>query len=270
VLVRQLRALGGTLHLRAEAAHIELDGGSVAAVHTADQRRFPADLVIANAHPATTLALLPDGAVRPAYRTRVTDATPGRAHLGLYLQVEGDLSDLARRNLYRFDAWDPDASAAPARPGHLPFWFLTAPGGRDGGRTADGVVLGLAQVPWDDVAGLDRSSASYHAYKEAMRDTFLDAIRRDYPGWVVRRAEVSTPLTTERFTRSPHGATYGHYHSVAQMGRYRLPMFNRVRGLVHVGQSVGFPGICGAMMSTYVALSDVLGVETLLAGLRAG
>ena len=76
-------------------------------------------------------------------------------------------------------------------------------------------------------------------------------------------------MTTERFTSSLNGATYGHYHSVAQMGRYRLPIFCRVEGLAHVGQSVGFPGICGAMMSTYVALSELLGVEALMTGLAA-
>lgn len=269
-LVRRLRALGGRLVLKTAADRIELDGRTVRAVHAGGER-YPADAVFANLHPRSLLPMLPEGAVRPAYVTRVSEATPGRAHLGLYLRVKGDLSDLARRNLYRFATWDIEAAATPSTPEDVPFWFLTAPGPRVD-RPLSGsedVVLGLVQVdqaaygPW--VGGTDDA---YRDHKARQLDASLVALRRDYPDWDIVRAEASTPITTERFTRSPLGATYGHYHSVAQMGRYRLPSRTRVTGLTVIGQTVGFPGICGAMMTAYVACADILGADALVEELR--
>ena len=101
-----------------------------------------------------------------------------------------------------------------------------------------------------------------------MLERCLSTFKQDFPDWQVERAEVSTPLTTWRYTGSPEGATYGHYHSVAQMGKYRLPMKVRVKNLLQVGHAVGFPGICGAMMSAYAAIGEIVGSDALVAELR--
>ncbi|MFN7145082.1 MAG: hypothetical protein ACK4YP_14995, partial [Myxococcota bacterium] len=135
----------------------------------------------------------------------------------------------------------------------------------------DQVALGLVYTDYARFAGLLRDGergAAYRDYKGALLDATIAAICRDYPGWRVVDAEASTPLTTERYVGTPDGAVYGHYHSVAQMGRYRLPMVTKVRGLVQVGQTVGFPGICGAMMSAYVACGEMMGSERLVRELR--
>jgi all-trans-retinol 13,14-reductase len=135
-------------------------------------------------------------------------------------------------------------------------------------------VLGLALAdradfaPWADSAFGHRPPA-YVAHKQALLQSILRVVGETFPSWRVERAELSTPLSTEHFTGSPDGATYGHYHSVAQMGRYRLPMQIRVRNLLQVGQCTGSPGICGAAMSAYAALGRVLGADRLVEELRA-
>jgi all-trans-retinol 13,14-reductase len=272
-LVRRLRSLGGELHLKARVNRLEVAGGHIAGVHTEDGRRFDADLVFADIHPRAVLPLLPEGAVRPAYATRVREARTGRAHFGVYLRVKGDLDALGNRNLYRFSTWDVDSAETPATPERIPFFFVTAPGCRPHAAVpgADQVVLGLVNADYHAFAeALEGGSrgAAYQDLKHRLLDATVSAVLADFPGWEVLDSEASTPLTTERFTASPMGATYGHYHSVAQMGRYRLPIATRVRGLVQVGQAVGFPGICGAMMSAYVACGELMGVERLMRELR--
>lgn len=274
-LVRTLRGLGGRVLLRHRVERIDVVAGHVTAVHAAGVR-FPADLVIADVHPRITVDMLPAGSFRPAYRTRVTEARPGRGHFGVYLRVHGDLSDLARRNLYRFASWDPASTTRAATPGDVPFWFLTAPGCRDPRRRPgmDEVVLGLIQVDTGRFPGGapvgdppipgDHHYAddpAYAAHKQAMLDATLAAIRTDYPAWEILHAEASTPRTTERYGGTIGGATYGHEHAVDQMGRYRLPMRSRVEGLVHVGQTIGFPGICGAMMTAYIGCAPLIGAN---------
>jgi len=261
-LVRRLKALGSTLHLKRRAVAIDVRDGAACAVTTADGERYEADLVLANVHPRVCLDMLPAGAVRPAYAARVRDARPGLAHLGVYLRIDGDLSVIGNRNLYRFHSWDTDIVSRPATADQTPFYFLTCPGQRHPAAVpgADQVVLGLVYTDYDGFVDARRQGEdAYRAYKQGIADRFVATILADHPGWSVVDQEASTPLTTERFNGSWRGAMYGHLHSVDQMGRYRLPMVSKVRGLVHVGQTVGFPGICGAMMSAYVVCGNLFG-----------
>ncbi|MFN7146211.1 MAG: phytoene desaturase family protein [Myxococcota bacterium] len=157
VMVARLRALGGELHLKARAARIETEGGEVRAVHTDDGRRYEADLVFTDIHPRLVLDMLEPGAVRPAYATRIRETRTGRAHLGVYLRVEGNLADLGNRNLYRFDSWDWDDADRPAAPERVPFFFLTAPGCR-----------APAPVRWVAPARRDWNEAHLEEDREAM------------------------------------------------------------------------------------------------------
>lgn len=276
-LVDRVESLGGRVRLRTAADHIEVEGGAATAVVTEAGERLPADLVIAAIHPKSVLAMLPEGSVRPAYRDRVEGARSGRVHLGVYLQVRGDLSPLAGRNLYRYHHWDVDAIDDSAAD-DVPFWFLTAPGARGEG---EGVVLGLTMTdaarwaPWQGVdlgrrpGGAPARDIAYEAEKAKLLQAFCARVQAEFPSWEIVRAEASSPLTMEHYTRVPGGATYGHHHAVDQMGRYRLPMLTRVKQLVQVGQAVAMPGVCGAMMSAYLAVGGMVGMSTLIEELRA-
>ncbi|GDX80140.1 phytoene dehydrogenase [Deltaproteobacteria bacterium] len=277
VMVARVEALGGRVRLRAPAAQIRVEGGVATGVELDDGEVVGGDLVIGAIHPRAVLALLPPGAVRPAYRERVELARPGRVHMGVYLEVEGDLSPLAGRNLYRYHTWDVDG-VERLDDAEVPFWFLTAPGARGEGR---GVVLGLfptSAARWAGWEGEERGRRpggaphrppEYEREKARMLDGFLRRLAVDYPDWRVVRAEASSPLTMRHYTRVPFGATYGHHHAVDQMGRYRLPMVTRVRQLVQIGQAVAMPGICGAMMSAYVGVAGLVGMPQMIEELRA-
>ncbi|MDP2305992.1 MAG: NAD(P)/FAD-dependent oxidoreductase [Pseudomonadota bacterium] len=261
-LVRRLKALGGTVRLKRRAVSIDVRDGAACGVTTAEGEHYEADLVLANVHPRACLDMLPAGSVRPAYAARVRDSRAGLAHLGVYLRVEGDLELVGNRNLYRFNSWSLDTVERPATATETPFYFLTCPGQRHPAPVpgADQVVLGLVYAEYDKfLEAKQRSDGDYRAYKQGIADRFVETIQADFPGWKVVDQEASTPLTTEHFNGAYRGAAYGHLHSVAQMGRYRLPMVSKVRGLVNVGQTVGFPGICGAMMSAYVVCGELLG-----------
>jgi all-trans-retinol 13,14-reductase len=232
--------------------------------------------VVADIHPSLVLDLLPAGAVRPAYRDRVRNSRVGVAHVGIYFRVEGDLSALRRRNLYRFRSWDVAEMAQPATPDKAPpFYFLAAPGAREQGRPGTEQVLVAVMMAdyasfesLNGDAGVARSDA-YRTAKAGIEAQFRAAMVEDFPDWKILEMESSTPLSTQHYTSAPGGAIYGHYHSIAQMGRYRYSSRIKVRGVLQVGHAIGFPGICGAMMSAYVGCSEILGGETLLSELKA-
>ena len=274
-LVRTIRAAGGRVLLRSAATSIEVRDGSATAVLVGEQR-YEADLVVSNLHPRLTLGLLPEDATRKAYRTRVADTVVGHAHLGVYLTIRGRAESLGNANFYGHPSWDPADAALDIAPGRTGVYFASAPSEHTSAPDAErGVVLMLFPMQWSQVArwaGETPRSPEYVAYKDALLATALDRLERDHPslrGRVIS-AEVSTPLTTEHFTHSPEGATYGHYHSVAQMGRYRPSQTLRVKNVRLVGQGVSNPGILGTTLSAYHAVGHELGDPAgLLAELRA-
>ena len=111
---------------------------------------------------------------------------------------------------------------------------------------------------------------TYHTLR-IYNTIYAEAVLADFPqlGPHVVRVESSTALSTEHYTRTPRGAMYGHYHSVAQMGRYRLPQIIRIHNFVQVGQGVFTPGILGTTLSAYYGCGYYLGLERLVAELEA-
>lgn len=279
VMVKRLKELGGTLTLRSRVKQILVEDRVAKGVllDSGEERR--GDLVISNMHPRVLLDHLPEGAIRKAYRSRVTGQRVGIAHLGVYCQVEGAVPCIGNANVYRHYGLDPERSHDPMTPdARPPFYFATAPNEAldDEARKKHDVVLMLLALDWEDVKRWQGSKtrerpAEYEAFKQAVQDRAVEALLEDFPalrGRIVR-AESSTGLTTEHYTTSPRGAMYGHYHSVTQMGKYRPSQVIRIRNFFQVGQGVFTPGVLGATLSGYYGCGFWLGLDQLLAELEA-
>ncbi len=273
-LVRRIRALGGKVRVKTEVEAIELQDRTVRGARTVNGEFFPADLVISNVHPQLTLKLLPREVFRRAARRRIRSNQVGKSHLGIYLQLDTPVTAFGNANVYRHLSWDVNCAFRSVTPDGADFYFATAPGNRNP-RGKD-VVLMILSLPYEKVArwagqpSPDRNP-EYLAYKQELLDVSIEALTADYPelrGHIVR-AEASTALSTADYTRSPQGAMYGHYHSVAQMGRYRPAQATKVKNLLLVGQGVFMPGVLGTCLSAYYACGYLLGLDRLLAELKA-
>ena len=278
-MTRRIRKNGGKVQLRTEVTRVEVGDDRLAqAVHTADGTRIEADVVISNLHPLLTLDLLPDVATRKAYRSRVRSNQVGHGHFGVYLEIDGRVPEIGNHNVYRHSSWDPTHAYRAIEPESVGLYFASAPSEHHPNppaRLADrGMVLMLCPLSWDTVSpfasAYGERPEAYSALKQSLLDSAVRALTDDHPTLKGRilRAEASTPLSTQHFTRSPNGATYGHLHSTAQMGRYRPSQRTRVKNLVLVGQGVFSPGVLGTSLSAYYACGHLLGLEDLLADLR--
>jgi all-trans-retinol 13,14-reductase len=279
-LVDRLKELGGELHLRADVTRLLVDDKRrVQGVELASGERCEAELVFSSLHPSLLFDLIAedDGVVRKAYRSRILDQRVGLAHFGVYAQLDRAPTEIGEANIYRMSTNDPACILRDIRPGHVPFYFAAAPPpalGRDGEPTH--TLLLSAALSWDKVkpwVGTRRGKRppEYTAMKAELERTVLDAFFADFPslrGSVVR-SEASTALSTQHYTRSPRGAMYGHYHSVEQMGRYRLPQIIRIHNFVQVGQGVFTPGILGTTLSAYYGCGYHLGLGRLVQELEA-
>ena len=275
-LVNRLKQLGGTLHLKSRVDQVRVEDGKALGITLASGEQIDADLVVSNMHPRVLLEHLPEGAVRKAYRTRVLDQRVGMGHLGVYVQLDSAADCIGNANVYRLKDFDSDLTFENIRPGHVPFYFATAPAqGLENPSPHHHVVLMLIALDYAKVAPWASSSTGkrppeYTAYKDSLSQAAVQALCEDFPTLTdkIVRVEASTALTTQHFTRSPEGAMYGHYHEVSQMGRYRPSQFSRVHGLIQVGQSVFAPGVLGSTLSGYYGVGRLLGFERLTDELR--
>ncbi len=279
-MVSRLKELGGTLRLRSRVTGILVEKRTARGVRLESGEEQRADLVICNAHPRLVLDLLPEDAVRPAYRNRVLEQQVGLAHLGAYLALSGPAPSIGNANIYRYYTLDSADAFCGISPDYTPFYFATAPGeapvDKDAPQTRrHNVVLLLTSLPWEAVsrwAGTPTGQRppEYTELKETLLRRLVASLVADHPDLAdrIERVEGSTPLTTQHYTTSPFGAMYGHFHSVAQMGLYRPSQAIRVRGCIQVGQGSFTPGVLGATMSAYYGCGFILGLETLVKELK--
>lgn len=273
-MVRRIRALGGRVLLKTRATAIEVEDRAVRGVQTADGVLHPADLVVSNLHPQLNLKLLPQGVFRRGSRRRIEENRVGSAHMGVYLQLDRPAHEIGNANVYRHLSWDVSAAYKGITPESTDFYFATAPGNRH--PKGKHVVLMIQSLPWEQIAHWadtphGERDPEYLAYKQGLLNRAVETLIGDFPtlkGHIVR-AEASTALSTEHFTSSPRGAMYGHYHSVAQMGRYRPAQATKVRNLLLVGQGVFMPGVLGTCLSAYYACGYLLGLDNLLEELKS-
>ena len=275
VMVKRVKELGGTVKLKSRVEEILVEDRTAVGVRLASGEEQRADFVVSNMHPRVLLDHLPEKAVRKAYKSRVRGQRVGIAHIGVYLHLDGPAERIGNANIYRHMSLDPVASFDPVDD-RCPFYFATAP--NEGGQRKNGhdVVLMLASLPWDRVkpwlgTTVKERPQAYQDVKTKAQDLCVEALLADYPELRERivRVESSTGLSTQHYTTSPDGAMYGHYHSVDQMGKYRPSQVIRVKNFLQVGQGVFTPGVLGATLSAYYGCGLYLGMDRLLAELKA-
>ncbi|MEO1056918.1 MAG: hypothetical protein AAFY28_08400, partial [Actinomycetota bacterium] len=105
---------------------------------------------------------------------------------------------------------------------------------------------------------------------ESIRSRLLDELERYVPGVseVVDVAEVSTPLTYERFLRRKRGGFMGLEASPERFRARWLRAPTAVPGLYLSGQDVTTDGIIGALTGGLAAASAVAGEDLMSAALR--
>ncbi len=273
VMVDAIRSHGGVVRLRSRVNHLRMEGTRLSAAVLQSGEEVRGRCFISNAHPKSTLALLPPGAMRPAYVHRVRGMREGISCLTGYF-VTQDRSKLRRHNiywspyedideLYRTAFFGAGSQAAKAL-------FLSFPSDRDPESVGPRVVLALGLMAYEEVEQFASSktgsrSDEYQKLKDSHGQVLQDCVEWLLPDLAGRleRVEVSTPLTHRDYTGTPRGAIYGIHHSLDQWGKYSLHPRTRIENLLLTGQSVLLPGVLGVTVSAFVTCSFLLGFDSL-------
>ena len=276
VLVEAIRAHGGVVRTRSPVTSLSLEDGKVATALLPRGEVVRGRVFISNAHPKSTLALLPEGAMRPAYVHRVEAMKEGIACIGGYFTTE-DRSVRRLHNLYKLPTEDVDevyrshgfgAGQSPEKA-----LFMSFPSDRDPTYTGPRVILALGLMDYDEAASLGEGSRTgkrdeaYAAFKQTQGDLLQASVEQLVPDLAgkLRRVEVSTPLTHRDYTGAPRGSIYGVSHAMDQWGKYALQPRTRIQNLLLTGQNVLLPGVLGTTVSAFVTCGFLLGFDSLFA-----
>lgn len=269
----RIAAAGGEVRVSHEVEEILVEGGAAVGVRVRAGRTGPveehrAPLVFSNAGADLTFSrLLPAPLRRPG-----PPPAQGTSAVTLYLGLSRSPEALGLRgeNTWLFGGWDHDALFADRNgllEGRVGAAYLSTPSLKDPAARAHTAEV-IAQVDAEPFAAWReapwrRRGPEYEALKARIAASLLDAVERRFPGFraLVAHAELSTPLTMERFGGQRRGLFYGLPATPARFASPARGPRTPVPGLLLTGADAGTLGIVGALMG---------GVLAAAASMRAG
>lgn len=262
-LVAELTGQGVKIMTSSPVTALKVTGDRVVGV-TGDDWQLDASNVVYSGHPHHLPGLLPDEALRPAYRNRLRELEDTISMYILFGETaaEAPLPLLDRANLYQlrpgFDLLAPTTGSEAAT------LMITAPGRHDGPATpaSRGVIM-MRPAHLGEVIGFDRGYKSrgpgYEEFKERVTVKMLaDAAAFGAEFRTIRPLTTGSPLTFRDRLGSPGGGVYGVQHNRNQRpaeARTKLP------GLYLSGQGALMPGIMGASLAGLVSAGEIVGLE---------
>lgn len=270
---RVIEAAGGALRVRTDVERILVRDGRAVGVRLANGDELSAPLVISDAGArATYLRLLPPE-VHVPFRQTLERAEPGTAHVSLYVGLSASPERLGVRgeNFWIHDELDPDAvwrRRGEVVSGRVPHVYLSFPSLKDpAARTHTAEVLtAVDAADFARWAGTSwrRRGADYEALKDRIADALLEVVERRLPGFrsLVSFRELSTPLSTERFTGHAGGEIYGIPFTPARLDMGFLQPRSPVAGLFLTGADALMLGVTGAAMSGLMTAVAATGPST--------
>jgi all-trans-retinol 13,14-reductase len=263
-----IEGAGGEVRLGADVREIQLEQGRAAGAvcdHGGRRQAERARHIVSTMGVVNTMACLGPRSA-PDWQQSVRELRPGLSYLALYLGFDGDIAtagaSAANVWLYESEAID-RVWQAPADD-DAPGLFVSFPSLKDpahtGGHTAEVLALCEAKafVPWLHLPANERPQ-EYVALKSWIEERMLAQFKRHFPTLapMVRFHELSTPITQQRFVRTPDGAMYGMEMSARRLASPALQVRTPVPGLLLAGQDITGAGIQAASMSGLMAAAAV-------------
>ena len=253
---------GGWTRIRADVSEVVVEDGRATGVRLADGEVINAARgVISGAGGlATVNRLLPPREREAQWAKDIAALKPSPCHVCLYIGFKGDLraAGCSGANKWFFEEWQPSAMWDVHTPGaEAPVLYCSFPSLKDPSHQPGPEQLQTGEIvtfvpydafaPWKDGRWRHRGE-DYEAFKARLTETLLAQYLRHLPQLrpLVAYAELSTPISTEHFTRAPAGAIYGIEPTPERFRTRALRPRTPIRGLFLSGSDVASVGVVGA------------------------
>jgi phytoene dehydrogenase-like protein len=210
-IARRYQELGGEIHYKARVDKVLVENDRAVGIRLADSAdaqagaEYRADVVISNADGRTTIYDMLDGRYTDERINNYYANPPDRQEMGLniYLGVARDLSHEPRAITYLLDQPVTIANETHDRLDIELFSF--DPSMAPAGKSPLKVTMPGSYAYWQALAATSKDR--YNEEKQRVAETVIDAIEPRFPGLrgQIEAVDVTTPLTTERYTGSFQG-----------------------------------------------------------------
>lgn len=252
--VRRLEALGGRVICGDGVESILVESRKVSGVRTVSGTEIEAPVVVGAIHPKVVLAMLPDEAVRPLYRKRISGLKDTHGIMCVHAQLDASAHPEIAHNIFRIDR-DENGNIPDLR-----YYQLRSQGKKS---VMSILTSGKAEIwrKWESTRTGKRGRDYVEAKEEQAHNLLIEAGKIFGPLKGCRLLDVYTPLTIRDWVNSPAGSAYGVLRSCDQLLSASLLNRSSVEGLFLAGQSVMAPGVIGTVMGSFHTAKFILGPE---------
>ncbi len=256
VLTERLKELGGKIITDAEVNRIKVHSRVVEGVGLRSGECLAGSLVIAAVHPQQVLTMLPEGAVKPSYRNRITKIKNTHSIFSVHVRLDSSAHPEVPHNIFQV------RTDAQGNIEDLSYYQFRK------GRNENSTLLSIL------TSGSNELWAGWKDTQTGRRGEEYLLAKNRHALKLVKEAEklfgslkglelldVSTPLTIRDWVNSPDGSAYGVLRSSVQTLSTALLNRTAVQGLYLAGQSVLAPGVIGTIMGSFSTVKLILGAE---------
>ena len=255
---------GGAVIISAAVSNIVVTNGRATGVDYqkagAAYRENAAHIVSAMGVVNTVACLDPSHA--PDWHNELKRFAPGLSYISLFLGFEGDIkkAGASSANIWIYESEDIGAVWTDLTDEDAPGLFVSFPSLKDPCTTSKPTAEVLAIC---DASAFTKwlvhpevkPDEEYHALKAWIEERLLAQFARHFPTLspMVRFHELATPVTQQRYVRSPSGAMYGINMDAERLSSTALNVRTPIPGLLLAGQDVAGAGIQASAMSGLMA-----------------
>ena len=253
-LAGRLKELGGKIITNAEISEIHVRSRVVTGLQFQSGASLTASTVIGAVHPKIVLKMLPQGAVKPSYRQRISNLEDTHGIFSVHACLDGDNHPEIPYNIFKIDT-DQDGNVPDLK------YYQIRKSERKGINLLSILTSGKDELwaPWVHT----KSGRRGNDYLEAKEQHATGLVREaeelfgSFKG--LKILDAYTPLTMRDWVNSPGGSAYGVLRSSSQMLGTALLNRTAVKGLYLAGQNVMAPGIIGTIMGSFSTVKLILG-----------
>ncbi len=257
IFAGRFRELGGEIICDDRVTNILVQDRTVQGVVLKSGKRLTAPLVISSIHPKLMLRLLPDDALKPSFRNRISSLKETRGIFGIHMAVPEQTVPYHSYNTFFVEYKQPPYSGVT--------FFIT----RKTVKTGYNLLSLITDGPYEkwkkwEQTTKDHRPQDYREAKDREAAVLFDRASQVFgplPGAYL--IDAYTPLSFCAWMDSPEGGAYGVSRSVQQ--KFKTAALHRtpIGGLHAVGQSTFAPGILGTALGTLRVLSQITGTPVL-------
>jgi all-trans-retinol 13,14-reductase len=264
---------GGVVRKKSKVVALDGHTNQITDVCLENGERLQAEWIISNAHPASTLKLLPEGMVRKAYNSRILSLQNSVGMFSLYLVLKKESLKQFNFNYHHFptsNVWGTNY-IEKNWPEHF---MLYSPANSKAGNFANGlVVLSYMKFEelhkWQNTTRFNRPP-DYYEFKNQKAEILLNAVSKKFPNIRdhIKSVYSATPLTYLDYTGTPEGSAYGiKKFADNPMLSLILPRA-KINNLLFTGQNLNMHGILGVTISAVACCQEIVGSDYLFDKIR--